>query len=153
VALVGSAGGYWLAHKDDGPGVVQVSPTNAAPSGTATKPAPSSASPAAGTTGKGFSAAAQVDPADAAAQLKRAGIATQGTPREAWGWTDANGRNLFVTTKTVTKTEGSVERAGLLHVSGYTLLAPGPRAAGLAALALRLRRGVKPTPDAPAPRL
>jgi hypothetical protein len=48
--------------------------------------------------------------------VRQAGLPVQGKGVAAWGWTDTNGRNLFLATKTVDKTEAGVVRAATLHV-------------------------------------
>jgi hypothetical protein len=64
---------------------------------------------------------AEVDAAQARAQVRKAGFAVQGKGVEAWGWTDTNGRNLLLTTRSVDRSEGDVVRAATLrvyHVAG-----------------------------------
>jgi hypothetical protein len=60
--------------------------------------------------------ASRIDASAAVAEVKRAGLHTTGNPVEAWTWTDADGRNVLLTTKSVQKREADVVRAATLHV-------------------------------------
>jgi hypothetical protein len=120
VAVLGSAGGYWLGHRGEG---AATTVTTAAPTAATTPSAGASAatSPAAGpspsTASKvPLSGVAKVDAAQARTQVRQAGLAVQGRGVEAWGWTDTNGRNLLLATKTVDRTEAGIVRAATLHV-------------------------------------
>jgi hypothetical protein len=120
VAVLGSAGGYWLGHRGESTSGVTsaaVTPTASAnPSASAS--AAGSPSPSASPTPSKvpLTDVAKVEAADARSQVRQAGFPVQGKGVEAWGWTDTNGRNLLLTTKTVEKTEGGVVRAATLHV-------------------------------------
>jgi hypothetical protein len=120
VALLGSAGGYWLGHRGDSSAATTsgpVSPTaSAAPSASASAAASPSPSASPQPSKTPLADVAKVDAAEARNQLRQAGLPVQGKGVEAWGWTDTNGRNLFLTTKTVDKTEAGVVRAATLHV-------------------------------------
>ncbi|HEX8581610.1 MAG TPA: hypothetical protein VF640_04745, partial [Acidimicrobiales bacterium] len=70
---------------------------------------------------------AEVEAADARTQVRQAGFPVQGNGVEAWGWTDTNGRNLVLTTKSVEKTEAGVVRAATLHVYHVAGLDSRPR--------------------------
>ncbi|HYY09954.1 MAG TPA: hypothetical protein VE781_03395 [Kineosporiaceae bacterium] len=119
VAVVGAGGGYWLGHQGDqgtagsprAAGAVSTQPAGAAPTSAAPSPSASQTPRKQPLTGAG-----PVDAGGAVAQLKKAGLTVQGTAVEAWGWNDTNGRNLFVTTRTVEKAEGQSLRAGTLRV-------------------------------------
>ena len=129
VAVVGAAGGYWLGHRGEASaaGVPAPAPPASA-TGAASSPATptTSASPAAPRKAP-LSGVAQVDAGDARTQVKKAGVSVQGKGVEAWGWTDTNGRNLLLTTKSVDKTEGAVVRAATLHVYHLAGLDSTPR--------------------------
>jgi hypothetical protein len=132
VAVLGSAGGYWLGHRGTGSSV-----TTSAPGVTTTPGTPSaSASPAASPSRSAsrtkrqkvpLADVARVGAADARTQVRRAGLPVQGKGVEAWGWTDTNGRNLLITTKTVDKTEADVVRAATLHVYHVAGLGSRPK--------------------------
>jgi hypothetical protein len=130
VALAGAAGGWFLAHRTDaastatspaspGPGV-SPGPSVAASSAA---PTPSSSAPAT----VALSDVAHVDARAGLTELKKAGLKATGSPVDAWSWTDTNGRNLFVTTKSVDKREGPVVRAATLHVYHAAGLGRQPR--------------------------
>ena len=88
-------------------------------------PTPSRTAPPAAPRKVALSAVGEVDVADARAQVREARVPVQGKGVEAWGWTDTNGRNLLLTTKSVEKTEGGVVRAATLHV--YHVAGPDSR--------------------------
>jgi hypothetical protein len=118
VAVAGGAGGWLLAHAGSG--------SPARPAAAATSPAVSAAPTAAASARPGASASSvakvpladvtQVDPKAGLAELRKAGLKATGGGVEAWSWTDTNGRNLLLATKTVDKREGGVVRAATLHV-------------------------------------
>lgn len=127
VAVLGAAAG-WLLGRDGTP----TSPATSAARVT-TSPVPSSvpasAAPSASTpdTPASVSPAVEMDPAAARSEVTKAGLRTTGAPVEAWSWTDANGRNVLLTTKTVDKREGQVIRAATLHVYQAGGLGTRPR--------------------------
>jgi hypothetical protein len=88
---------------------------------------PSADTPAGTPARRPLTGVAQIDSADVAAQAKRAGLTTRGQPVEAWTWTDTNGRNLFLTTKLVRKTEGGAVRAATLYAYHAAGLDDRPR--------------------------
>jgi hypothetical protein len=101
--------------------VAAASPAAAATAASA-GPSPS-ASPTPSTT---LGGATRIDASAAAAEVKQAGLRTTGDPVEAWSWTDVNGRNVLLTTKSVQRREGDVVRAATLHV--YQAVGLGERA-------------------------
>lgn len=114
MAVAGSAGGYWLGHRGGGTTVAAAASPAASPSVSASVPAPVAS---ASTRQKvPLSAVAEVDAADARSQLKKAGLAVVGRGTEAWTWTDTNGRNMLLATRSVDKAEGKVVRAATLRV-------------------------------------
>ena len=118
VAVLGSAGGYWLGHRGGGSTATSASASaTTAPSASTSASGSPSPSPSPSRRQKvALSDVAEVQAADARTQVRQAGLAVQGKGVEAWGWTDTNGRNLLLTTKTVEKTEAGVVRAATLHV-------------------------------------
>jgi hypothetical protein len=129
VAVVGSVGGYWLGHRGGAPAAGAATPV---PSASASDATSAPATPARRTSPTparrvALSGVAEVDAGDARAQVKKAGVPVQGKGVEAWGWTDTNGQNLLLTTKSVEKAEGSVVRAATLHVYHLAGLDGKPR--------------------------
>ena len=132
VAALGSAGGYWLGHRGEGSSATTSAPvvvnTPATPSASPSTPASPSPSPSRTKQQKvALADVAQVAAADARTQVREAGLSVQGKGVEAWGWTDTNGRNLLLTTKTVDKTEAGVVRAATLHVYHVAGLGSRPK--------------------------
>ncbi len=114
VTAAGASGGAWLARQ----GEPSARPVSTAPP-TPTPETPRSPSGSASPTvpkDQPLSGVAQVDATAARAQAKQAGIAVLGRAVEAWTWTDTNGRNLLLTTKSVDKAEGTVTRAATLRI-------------------------------------
>ncbi len=126
VAVVGAVGGYWLGHRED-PRAASVSAPVPPASAPATTPAPATSSSPAAPRKVALSDVTKVAAADARSQVRQAGVPVQGRGVEAWGWTDTNGRNLLLTTKSVQKTEGSIVRAATLHVYHVAGLDSTPR--------------------------
>jgi hypothetical protein len=120
VAVLGSAGGYWLGHRGDGSVTTSAAVPPTASATASVSPAVSASPSASASPAKPskvpLSGVGTVDAADARTQVREAGFPVQGKGVEAWGWTDTNGRNLLLTTKTVDKTEAGVVRAATLHV-------------------------------------
>ena len=129
VAVAGGGGGWLLAHAGSG--------SPARPATAATAPAVSAGPTAAASArpGAGASSTAKVpladvtriDPWTALGELRKAGLKATGAGVEAWSWTDTNGRNLLLATKTVDKREGAVVRAATLHVYHAAGLGQAPR--------------------------
>jgi hypothetical protein len=109
-AVAGSTGGWVLGHQGSG-GPAPGSNATGASGGTAAPSASSSA-----TRSSELADVAQLQSPAAAAELEQAGLRTKGTPVEACSWTDANGRNILLATKTVDRRDGAVVRAATLHV-------------------------------------
>jgi hypothetical protein len=118
LALVGGLSGWFLGR----PGA---SPPEASPSPAAVVTTPAAASPS--ETAQAFGAAAKLDATAAGTEVEKAGLRTVGDPVEAWSWTDANGRNLLLTTKQVQAREGGAVRAATLHVYQVSGLGRRPR--------------------------
>jgi|1186.fasta_scaffold40965_2 hypothetical protein len=132
VAVLGSAGGYWLGHRDDGSSDTTSAPVVTTTPGTSSAGASPAASPSPRTSPTKarkvpLADVAQVDAADARTQVRQAGLPVQGKGVEAWGWTDTNGRNLLLATKVVDKTEAGVVRAATLHVYHVAGLGSRPK--------------------------
>jgi hypothetical protein len=121
VAVVGTGAGWLLGRGGGTPAASAARGTVAASTPTASTPVSSS------TTSARFADATTIGAQAAAAELKKAGLRTSGNAVEAWSWSDANGRNVLLTTKTVDKREGSVVRAATLHVYQAAGLGARPR--------------------------
>jgi hypothetical protein len=88
----------------------------AASGAAATRPGAGPSPSASPTVSATFGGATRIAAIAAAAEVKKAGLRTAGDPVEAWSWTDVNGRNVLLTTKSVQQREGNVVRAATLHV-------------------------------------
>jgi len=113
--VVGASGGVWLARRGDPPVAAPLTTAPATPTPGASVSPSTSASPTAPQK-QPLSGVAKVDAAAARTQAKQAGIPVVGRAVEAWTWTDTNGRNLLLTTKSVDKAEGKIVRAATLRV-------------------------------------
>jgi len=115
VAVAGAAGGWLLGRGGEASSSsTTVGGTVPSTVGTSTPTTSASASPSPGSAR--FAAAAQVEAADAATDMRKAGLRTSGDAVEAWSWNDANGRNVLLTTKSIDKREGTAVRAATLRV-------------------------------------
>jgi hypothetical protein len=124
-AVAGSLGGWVLGRvgaETSTPGS-QPRQVSAAPAATATgTPSAPSQSPS-----TRLADVRQLGATAATTEVLQAGLRTKGAPVEAWSWSDANGRNVLLTTKTVDRREGSVVRAATLHVYHAAGLGRSPR--------------------------
>lgn len=123
-AVAGSLGGWILGRAGAAPsaaaspaGRVSAAPAAASRTASAASRSPSSR----------LTDVRQMAAAAAATELARARLRTNGAPVEAWTWSDANGRNVVLTTKTVERRDGAVVRAATLHVYQAVGLARSPR--------------------------
>jgi hypothetical protein len=129
VAALGAVGGWMLAHRGGTSGTpAAVAGTSTSSTVPAAAAGSASASPSASSSPSAALAdVARADPQAALTEYTKAGLRAAGNPVEAWTWTDANGRNLFLLTKTVEKREANVVRAATLHVYHATGLGKNPR--------------------------
>lgn len=123
VAVIGAAGGWLLGHGGGSP--ASSTPGDTVPSGAIRTPRASASASSTGTAR--FADATRIDAKTAAAEVKTAGLPTSGTAVEAWSWSDANGRNVLLTTKSVDKREGTAVRAATLHLYQVAGLGNRPR--------------------------
>ncbi len=123
---VGASGGAWLARQGQAPNAVSTAPATG-PSTPAGAPSVSSSASPSASQDQALSAVAQVDAAAARTQAKQAGIPVVGRAVEAWTWTDRNGRNLLLTTRSVDKAEGEIVRAATLRVYHVGRLDTAPK--------------------------
>jgi hypothetical protein len=126
VAAAGGTGGWFLGGGGGSPSSsTSITTTSATTTGTSTPT--TSASASSPTASPRFADPTRIDAAAAADEVRRARLRTSGDAVEAWSWSDANGRNLLLTTKSIDKREGAVVRAATLRVYHVAGLGDRPR--------------------------